>query len=135
MLDANVSEGTGAWNVVPAVASQGMRKVKHLTISIANRNEDANSAASLFYALVYVPEGYAPQSLPVPVVNTPTAMYAANQFVMATGVIDFSAGPIRIRSPLSRNLNSGDSISLIMSNPGPSTTTVNYVVRYAISLH
>ena len=39
-------------------------------------------------------------------------MYEPNQFVMNCGVIDPTAGPIRIYSPISRNLNDGDKISL-----------------------
>ena len=43
---------------------------------------------------------------------TPSSMYEPNQFVMNCGVIDPTAGPIRIYSPISRNLNDGDKISL-----------------------
>ena len=39
-------------------------------------------------------------------------MYEPNQFVMNCGVVDPSAGPIRFTSPVSRNLNDGDSIYL-----------------------
>ena len=42
---------------------------------------------------------------------TPSSMYEPNQFVMNCGVIDPTAGPIRIYSPISRNLNDGDKIS------------------------
>ena len=42
---------------------------------------------------------------------TPGSMYEPNQFVMNCGVIDPTAGPIRIYSPISRNLNDGDKIS------------------------
>ena len=41
-------------------------------------------------------------------------MYEPNQFVMNPGVIDPTAGPIRIYSPISRNLNDGDKISLLI---------------------
>ena len=34
---------------------------------------------------------------------------------MASGVIDFSAGPTRIYSRLARNLNSGDNIYLVLA--------------------
>ena len=61
-------------------------------------------------------------------------MYEPNQFVMNCGVFDFSGGPLRITSPVSRNLNSGDSIALIMSNPGSAATTISYVVKYAVTL-
>ena len=45
---------------------------------------------------------------------TPSSMYEPNQFVMNCGVIDPTAGPIRIYSPISRNLNDGDKISLLI---------------------
>ena len=41
-------------------------------------------------------------------------MYEPNQFVMNCGVVDPSAGPIRMSSPISRNLNDGDKITLLI---------------------
>ena len=54
---------------------------------------------------------------------------------MSCGYIDPNAGPIRIRSNVSRNLNSGDSIQLIIgtSQDGDSTNfegVVSYAVAY-----
>ena len=126
------------WSVaiVPASSLQGTRKVKHLTFSIANSGTQ-NEDIPLMYAIVYVPEGYAPRAIQFPAVDGAISMYEPNQFVMSQGVIDLSAGPTRIRCPLSRNLNSGDSIYLILatsySNQHP-TTTYYVSVRYAITL-
>ena len=119
--------------VVPSTAIQGMRKVKHLTISVAGDESSSSMTppSSSYWALVYVPQGTQPNTMNL---TGTTGMYEPNQFVMNCGVFDFSAGPTRIRSPLSRNLNSGDSIVLIMSNPNTSQRTVHYVVRYAITL-
>ena len=61
-------------------------------------------------------------------------MYEPNQFVMNCGVVDPEAGPIRFTSPVSRNLNDGDAIYLLVKNTnvdGP--ITYNAVVRYAIT--
>ena len=115
--------------VVPDTAIQGMRKVKHLSVSVAH--PETSGVGFSYWALVYVPQGTAVNSL-----NTTgtTGMYEPNQFVMNCGVADFSAGPVRIHSPVSRNLNSGDKIVIIMTNPGSATTHVSYVVRYAITL-
>ena len=110
--------------VVPATQDQGMRKVKHLTISLTN----ATDANILYWALVFVPEGYTANPI-----SPAGKMYEPNQFVMNCGIIDTNAGPIRISSRVSRNLNSGDSIALIVG----STNTGGYfrgVVRYAITL-
>ena len=59
-------------------------------------------------------------------------MYEPNQFVMGCGYIDPEAGPIRISSRIARNLQSGDSIALVI---GSRLATVSYtgVVSYAIA--
>ena len=46
--------------VVPSIDSGGMRKVKHLTISLSNAGNDA---MPLWWAIQYVPAGYEPQKL------------------------------------------------------------------------
>ena len=54
---------------------------------------------------------------------------------MASGISDITAGPIRIRSPVSRNLNSGDSIQMIfgIENAVTSTFMVHGLVEYAVT--
>ena len=113
-------------NVVPASPTQGMRKVKHLTISLTT----VDGVTALFWALVYVPEGYSVNPLNT---NPGASLYEPNQFVLNSGIVDPSAGPIRISSPLSRNLNSGDSIWLVVGT-GSTGNEVSGVVRYAITL-
>ena len=122
--------------VVPPTSVRGMRKVKHLTVSVGNATDD-DTVPCLTWAIVYVPEGYTPQSFGQPSLENPSVdLYAANQFVMSSGVLDFTSGPQRIRTPLSRNLNSGDQIVLLLS-PGTSSLNnidVRGVVSYAITL-
>ena len=121
--------------VVAPVASQGMRKVKHLTLSLASQGS-VSTALDIYWALVYCPEGTNPNTITVAsVVGQSTPLYEPNQFVMACGVMDFSAGPQRITCPLSRNLNSGDRVFLIMANPTANTINLYGVVRYAISFN
>ena len=117
----------GGQTVVPPSTTQGMRKVKHVTVSLARLTLE--NSTPFYWALVYVPEGYTPNPLGAP----STSLYEPNQYVMACGCIDPEAGPIRIRSPIARNLNSGDSISLVI---GGSTSQATYigVVSYAITL-
>ena len=50
------SEGDAGVAVVLPATFQGMRKVKHITVSIADA-VGASSAAALFWAIVYVPQG------------------------------------------------------------------------------
>ena len=61
------------------------------------------------------------------------SLYEPNQFVMACGYNDPSAGPIRIYSRVSRNLQSGDSVALVIGCKVGSNATVemNGVVSYA----
>ena len=88
--------------------------------------------APIFWALVYVPEGTQPGSLNL--VSPTATLYEPNQFVMNCGISDPTAGPIRFYSPLARNLNSGDTINLLVASRSADTTDVVGTVRYAISL-
>ena len=115
--------------VIPPIQSEGMRKVKHITASFSN-----SADTLLYYALVFVPQGYEPQTIHIPSSGNAVNNYSANQFVMSSGVLDFSGGPCRIRSPLSRNLNSGDSIWLILGSVLASPTPVNAQISYAMTL-
>ena len=120
--------------VVPPTATQGMRKVKHITVSLAEPASATNAPTSVFWALVYVPQGTGVGTLNISTTGS-ADFYEPNQFVMNCGVADFEAGPVRITSPLSRNLNSGDQIALIMANPSTAGALgVQSVVRYAITL-
>lgn len=112
-------------NIVPGTSVEGMRKVKHTTVTLTAPGD----AAPIYYALVYVPEGYSANAL----FSSSSSLYEPNQFVMQAGVMDSSAGPIRIRSPISRNLNSGDSIWLVFGSVS-SNMQVNYFIKYAITL-
>ena len=119
--------------IVPATSVQGMRKVKHLDFTIGNLGSDTGSI--LYYAIVYTPSSYTPNNIDIPVTGTALPLYEPNQYVMSCGVLDFSAGPCRIRSPLARNLNSGDSINLILACTGDAASVSYYAVcRYAITL-
>ena len=122
---ATDTNGDGGVTVVTPSTVQGMRKVKHLTVSMAQNT----SGVGVFWALVYVPQGTTANKLAIDT----TTMYEPNQFVMSCGIFDVDAGPMRISCPISRNLNSGDYIALVIHATSPSTS-YNYVVRYAITL-
>lgn len=119
--------------VVPATTIKGMRKVKHLTIQLSNM--PAAEGWPLYYALVYVPEGYDANTLNVPSDNAISSLYEPNQFVMAAGILDTTSGPNRIHCPIARNLNSGDKIVFIIACPGLNQNAAfTGIVRYAITL-
>jgi len=115
--------------IVPSVSTQGMRKVKHLTVNLA-----VNGATDIFWALVFVPEGYNPNALfPAGTVNG-SAMYEPNQYVMNCGVVDPNAGPTRFSSRISRNLNSGDRLYLVIGATSTGGPFIKWFVRYAVTL-
>jgi len=116
----------GGQVIVPATTVQGMRKVKHVTVSLSKYT---TQTSPFFWALVFVPQGYSANTLGV----AGGSIYEPNQYVMACGCIDPDAGPIRIRSPISRNLNSGDSISLVIGS-GNQDASYFGVVSYAVTL-
>ena len=119
--------------VVPAAALQGMRKVKHLTISLT---ETGAEAWVLYWALVFVPAGYQVNPLFATAGEVSGSLYEPNQFVMNAGIVDPTAGPIRFRSPVSRNLSSGDQIYLVIGSTfaGSASRRIFGVVRYAVTL-
>lgn len=120
--------------LVSPVAIQGMRKVKHITLSltaISTVSTETDGIAPIYWAIVYVPQGTTIGSL-----NLNNSLYEPNQYVMNCGVVDPSAGPIRFSSPVSRNLNSGDAIYLLVGATGTSgTPLLSGVVKYAITLN
>jgi len=118
--------------IVPATTLEGMRKVKHLTINLTASGTEG--APQFWWALVYVPQGTTVGSITVGNAVAGTAMYEPNQFCMNCGIIDSDAGPIRIGSPLGRNLNDGDSIVLIVRPISTADISIQGTCRYAISL-
>ena len=47
---------TSGVDIVPATVTEGMRKVKHLTVNLT-QIATTNAESNLFWALVYVPQG------------------------------------------------------------------------------
>ena len=122
---------TSQIEVVPATTTEGMRKVKNITVSATiGPPEDA----PLYWALVYVPEGTSPGGLSIAATAAdPTSLYEPNQFVMNCGIADPNAGPIRFWSPLARNLNDGDRIYLLIRHLATVTIPIRTLIRYAIA--
>lgn len=132
-LTINANTQDGYIVVVPPADLQGMRKVKHISIQMADRLAGTQNVTNLTWAIVYAPAGMTPNIL---MPNGAQSLYEPNQYVMSCGVFDFSAGPLRISSPLARNLNSGDQIVLVVKqNPvSESNRTYDFVVKYAVTL-
>lgn len=127
------SNTTTTIQVVAPALTAGMRKVKNITVNLVPSLLSGDATTEIFWALVYVPEGTQPG-----VLNTTASavsLYEPNQFVMNCGICDPNAGPIRFFTPLARNLNSGDSIYLLVTTHSSFTDPPHIIgtVRFAIS--
>ena len=109
---AQASPTTTAQLIVPSSATEGMRKVKHLTVNLTPILDQ--DGGQIWWALVYVPQGTTAGSIQLATTAALSDMYEPNQYVMNCGIVDPTAGPIRFSSPISRNLNNGDAIVLLV---------------------
>lgn len=97
-----------------------------------NINVQATNPILVYWALVYVPDGYGANTLSV---TNGADLYEPAQFVMAQGsfIADTDAQPFRLTSPLKRLLNESDQIILLMRSGAAGTIqcagTVEYFVR------
>jgi hypothetical protein len=93
-------------------------KVKNFRISVVFA-----SSVSVLWALVYVPEGMPIGTLNIAdtaSANLPNSLYEPQQFLIASGLYSSAAvnsgtnaGPLRVWTPLARNLNPGDGVFFI----------------------
>lgn len=115
----------------------GTRKVKHFLLTISS-----NSEVPLIWALVFVPEGTHPSPLQqgnsiVDNYLLSASLYNPNQNVIMSGITGgINTQVERFKSNLSRNLNSGDKICLIVSSLDATyeaftiDSTLNYAIAY-----
>jgi hypothetical protein len=128
----------GASPLVGATNVQGMRKLKHFTISVFVTSDSAtNSDLPLFWALVYVPEGMRPNPLNTAdgaLSQNAISMYESNQHVIATGIAYRYQSSI-VRTVTGRNLNSGDAIYFVVRSTFPGTADFHPIYHVAIRLN
>jgi hypothetical protein len=103
--------------VLAPVDAQGVRKLKNPTLRIAMTAP--NPQWPILWALVYVPQGFPAAALKLDYggVNAePPSLFEPNQNLIMSGVMPSTGSdePITYRSRLARNLNSGDSIHLLV---------------------
>jgi hypothetical protein len=113
-INAGATVGTV---LLAPINAQGVRKLKNPTLRIAMTAP--TPPWPILWALVYVPEGFPAEALKLDYggVNTlPPSLFEPNQNLIMSGVMPSTgtAEPITYRSRLARNLNSGDSISLLV---------------------
>ena len=132
--------------LITAIDQQGVRKCKNFELSLTGSPfyPQAEGGTPLqmpiFYALVYVPQGTEPSQINIGSPEAPASLYEPNQNVIMSGVWpgDLTA-PFTKKTRLARNLNSGDSIHIVLSCPslndngGAYAKTVAVTLNYAIS--
>lgn len=125
----------GGSSVVPASNTQGTRTVGNFDITVPTPFNSSSGVSEVYYALVYCPQGETVKSLFASTGSPDGSLYEPNQYVLASGISDSTAGPIRIRSRMKRKLQSGDFISLVIGTTVQSSTTqtralVSYSIKY-----
>ena len=121
--------------IVPADTNPGTRTVGKWTITVPVHG--GLSGVDVYWALVYVPQGTTANNLFSTTGSKEGSLYEPNQFVLASGISDANAGPIRIRSNMMRKLHSNDFVSLILGYQGDGAssignTAVTALVSYSI---
>lgn len=110
--------------VVPPSTTEGVRQVTRFTINLVNVQDDS---LPIYWALVYIPEGAVTTAL----FPDESTLFNPSNYVLASGVTDSNAGPIRIYSRIRKNLNANDRIYLLTA---ASQQSRNYagLIKYAI---
>lgn len=134
--------------MVAQVDIQGVRKCKNFELSLSSSEWHPKNGAPpgteaypipILWALVYVPQGTSPNPLTLSTENATTSIYEPNQNVIMSGIWpDNLTSNYKVKTRLARNLNSGDSIYLIMrtvSDQAAAITkdfvcTLNYAIAY-----
>lgn len=111
--------------IVPPTATEGVRQVAHMTVTLTGGTENS----SVWWALVYIPEGAVTSAL----FPNEATLFQPSNYVLASGIADSSAGPIRISSRIRKNLNASDQIYLLTATRAAGT--YYGLVRYAIAFN
>nr|QYM90080.1 hypothetical protein [Po-Circo-like virus] len=137
----------GNWyqTLITAIDQQGVRKCKNFELSLTGgaflpQAGGEGIQSPIFYALVYVPQGTDPSNINIGSPDAPASLYEPNQNVIMSGVWpgDLTA-PFVKKTRLARNLNSGDSIALVLASSalndagGVYGKVVAVTLNYAIS--
>lgn len=109
-LKSTGTTGTGYFTLIKSTDIQGMRKAKNFTLTFAN-----NSPVPIQWALIYAPQGFPDESFSLNIgVDSPASLYEPNQNVIMSGTTWKECPQNKFTTRLARNLNSGDSILLII---------------------
>lgn len=133
-MSATAEMTTGnALVMVAATTVQGMRKCKNFELKINMESvEAAPEANTICYALVYVPENTDPNDLVYGTTNAAN-LYQPSQNIIMSGFAKPGLNYVNInRTRLARNLNSGDSIQLLIK-PTRAVTSGKYLVNATLN--
>ena len=132
MPAGNTFEANGI--LIPSVANQGTRKVKNFDLQFMYGTLPAPTA----FCLVYVPEGQNPSAMTLSAGGDPASLYEPNQNVIMSGILPPEANTtIHFRTRLARNLNSGDTIQLVLKTIDGASQEISFgfyaQLNYAIA--
>lgn len=115
--------------IVPPSTTEGVRQVARMTITLTSRQTSGTDSPGIpiYWAIVYIPEGAVTSAL----FPNSTTLFNPSSYVLASGISDPNAGPIRISSRLRKNLNANDQIFLLTATNGAGERYQG-LVRYAI---
>ena len=127
---------------IPSTPVLGTRKVKNFTLTLAHSGTETTTDNIMFFALLYIPEGTAPQQINFgkgwdtdnPVILNTHSLYEPNQNVILQGFID-TKQVYRFKTRLARNLNSGDMIVLAFApfKDYDANAFFSYTLNYAMA--
>lgn len=104
----------GSQIAAPLVTSssiQGIRKAKNFSLKILYAG-----TAPLMFVLVYIPQGQDVKAITRGTPQAPASLYEPNQNVIMSGyIVPNNSQAQTFRTRLARNLNSGDSIQIVLA--------------------
>lgn len=124
---------------------QGTRKCKNFEITMCGSewyNNDTTAAVDkavpICWALVYVPEGTTPGKIRWGGLDASASLYEPNQNVIMSGLWPANlTSNYKVKTRLARNLNSGDSIYLVLDTvadePDSTKKDISINLNYAIA--
>lgn len=124
---------------------QGTRKCKNFEITMCgsqwfnnNQSTPPDISVPICWALVYVPEGTKPGKLNWGGLDSSASLYEPNQNVIMSGLWPANlTSNYKVKTRLARNLNSGDSIWLVMDTvaeePLNTFKNISINLNYAIA--
>ncbi|AKN50605.1 hypothetical protein [Kirkovirus Equ1] len=116
-------------SIIPSTTVQGQRKVKNMSIDLAVGNthvsggteeENGDYSTPVLFAVVYHPEGTQINEMTTSHLTSSgvlTQSYVPEQNIIFMRMLSPVEGSIHCQIPLSRNINAGDSIDLIVYHP------------------